>query len=104
MRRFRRRWRGGARPGPRGGCGCAGVGCGSFAVLVFALVAPALPNIVPTLISAAGRTGTPGSTIAFVVSFGYAGYLASPPVLGFIESQTSVAAMFAVLAARCPAV
>jgi MFS family permease len=75
-----------------------------LAVIGFALVGLGLSNIVPILISAAGRTGAPGSTIAFVVSFGYAGYLASPPVLGFIASQTSLAIMFAVVAASCLAI
>jgi len=75
-----------------------------LAVVGFALVGLGLSNIVPILISAAGRTSTPGSTIAFVVSFGYAGYLASPPVLGFIASQTSLATMFAVVAASCCAI
>ncbi|HEY3144995.1 MAG TPA: MFS transporter [Dongiaceae bacterium] len=72
-----------------------------LAVTGFALVGLGLSNIVPILISAAGRTAQPGSTIAFVVSFGYAGYLASPPLLGFIASQTSLATMFAVVAAGC---
>ncbi|HEY1386736.1 MAG TPA: MFS transporter [Dongiaceae bacterium] len=72
-----------------------------LAVIGFALVGLGLSNIVPILISAAGRTDTPGSTIAFVVSFGYAGFLASPPILGFIASQASLATMFAVVAGSC---
>jgi MFS family permease len=67
----------------------------------FALVGFGLSNIVPILISAAGRSHAPGSSIAFVVSFGYAGYLASPPVLGFIAGQSSLATMFLVVAASC---
>ena len=63
-----------------------------------------LSNVVPILISAAGRTRSPGSSIAFVVSFGYAGYLASPPVLGFIASASSLATMFLVVAASCAAI
>jgi MFS family permease len=70
----------------------------------FALVGIGLSNIVPILISAAGRTTTPGSSIAFVVAFGYAGYLASPPILGFIASQASLATMFVVVAASCIAI
>jgi len=73
-------------------------------VVGFALVGIGLSNIVPILISAAGRTSTPGSSIAFVVSFGYAGYLASPPILGFIASQASLATMFLVIAATCIAI
>lgn len=72
-----------------------------LAVLGFALVGIGLSNIVPILISAAGRNATPGPSIAFVVSFGYAGFLATPPVLGFIAAQASLATMFAVVAASC---
>jgi MFS family permease len=72
-----------------------------LAVTGFALVGLGLSNIVPILISAAGRTDAPGSSIAFVVSFGYAGYLASPPILGFIASQASLATMFVFVAASC---
>ena len=74
-----------------------------LAVSGFALVGFGLSNIVPILISAAGRSDTPGSSIAFVVSFGYAGYLASPPVLGFIAGQSSLATLFLVVAASCVA-
>jgi MFS family permease len=70
----------------------------------FGLVGLGLSNIVPILISAAGRTSAPGSSIAFVVSFGYAGLLASPPVFGFIASQTTLATMFVVVAASCIAI
>lgn len=72
-------------------------------VVGFGLVGLGLSNIVPILISAAGRSEAPGSSIAFVVSFGYAGYLASPPILGFIAGQGSLGAMFLVVAASCVA-
>mgnify|MGYP003449710720 CR=1 FL=1 len=52
----------------------------------------------------ATSTRSPGSSIAFVVSFGYAGYLASPPMLGFIASASSLATMFLVVAASCVAI
>jgi MFS family permease len=67
----------------------------------FALVGVGLSNIVPILISAAGRSDASGSTIAFVVTFGYAGFLASPPILGFIASQSSLATMFLFVMASC---
>jgi MFS family permease len=70
----------------------------------FALVGFGLSNIVPILVSAAGRSRAPGSSIAFVVSLGYAGYLASPPMLGFIAGQSSLATMFLVVAASCVAI
>jgi MFS family permease len=74
------------------------------AVAGFALVGIGLSNIVPILVSAAGRDAAPGPSIAFVVSFGYAGFLASPPILGFIASRTSLSTMFAVVAASCAAI
>ncbi len=73
----------------------------TLAVAGFAMVGLGLSNIVPILISAAGRDAAPGPSIAFVVSFGYAGFLASPPILGFIAKNTSLGAMFAVVAASC---
>ena len=69
----------------------------------FALVGLGLSNTVPILISAAGRSATAGSSIAFVVSLGYAGLLASPPILGFIAGQSSLGTMFLVVAASCAA-
>jgi len=75
-----------------------------LAVAGFALVGLGLSNVVPILVSAAGRTASPGSSIAIVVSAGYAGYLASPPILGFIASQTSLATMFLIIAASCLAI
>jgi MFS family permease len=73
----------------------------TLALAGFAMVGLGLSNIVPILISAAGRDAAPGPSIAFVVSFGYAGFLASPPILGFIAKSTSLGAMFAVVAASC---
>lgn len=73
----------------------------ALAVAGFALVGLGLSNIVPILISAAGRTASPASSIAFVVSLGYAGYLASPPLLGLVASRTSLATMFLVVASTC---
>ena len=75
-----------------------------LAIAGFGLVGLGLSNTVPILISAAGRTSTPGASIAFAVSFGYAGLLASPPLLGFLASQTSLATMFLIVAASCVAI
>ena len=72
-----------------------------LAVAGFALVGIGLSNIVPILISAAGRNAAPGPSIAFVVSVGYAGFLATPPILGFIASRTSLSTMFGVVAVSC---
>lgn len=75
-----------------------------LAIAGFGLVGLGLSNTVPILISAAGRTSTPGASIAFAVSFGYAGLLASPPLLGLLASQTSLATMFLIVAACCIAI
>jgi MFS family permease len=75
-----------------------------LAIAGFGLVGLGLSNTVPILISAAGRTSTPGASIAFAVSFGYAGLLASPPLLGFLASLTSLATMFLIVAASCVAI
>jgi MFS family permease len=75
-----------------------------LAIAGFGLVGLGLSNTVPILISAAGRTSTPGASIAFAVSFGYAGLLASPPLLGFLAAQTSLATMFLIVAACCVAI
>jgi len=75
-----------------------------LAIAGFGLVGLGLSNTVPILISAAGRTSTPGASIAFAVSFGYAGLLASPPLLGFLASGTSLGTMFLIVAACCVAI
>jgi MFS family permease len=75
-----------------------------LAITGFGLVGLGLSNTVPILISAAGRTSTPGASIAFAVSFGYAGLLASPPLLGFLASRTSLSTMFLIVAASCVAI
>ena len=75
-----------------------------LAIAGFGLVGLGLSNTVPILISAAGRTSTPGASIAFAVSFGYAGLLASPPLLGFLASQTSLTTMFLIIAGCCAAI
>ena len=75
-----------------------------LAIVGFGLTGLGLANTVPILISAAGRTKTPSSSIAFLVSFGYAGHLGGPPVLGFIASHTSLGTMFLIVAAACLAI
>jgi MFS family permease len=75
-----------------------------LAIAGFGLVGLGLSNTVPILISAAGRTSTPGASIAFAVSFGYAGLLASPPLHGHLASQTSLATKFLIVAASCDAI
>jgi predicted MFS family arabinose efflux permease len=58
----------------------------------FVLVGLGASNIVPVLFSAAGRVpgSSPGVAIATVTTFGYAGMLAGPAVIGFIAHATSL--------------
>lgn len=53
----------------------------------FAAVGIGLSNVVPVLFSVAARAGsTPAAGIAPVATFGYAGFLSGPPIIGFVAS------------------
>ncbi len=53
----------------------------------FAAVGIGLSNVVPVLFSVAARAGsTPSAGIAPVASFGYAGFLSGPPIIGLVAS------------------
>lgn len=58
----------------------------------FALVGVGFANVVPVLFSAASRVpGTsPAHAIASVASLGYLGFMAGPPVIGFVAHGTSL--------------
>ncbi len=58
----------------------------------FACVGLGLSNIVPVLFSAAGRTPgvTTGTGIAAVATAGYFGFLAGPPLIGFVAQVTTL--------------
>ncbi|MFM0392481.1 MFS transporter [Paraburkholderia phytofirmans] len=50
----------------------------------FAMVGVGLANIVPVIFSAAGRsTLTPATGVSMAATFGYAGFLVGPPLIGF---------------------
>lgn len=71
------------------------------AVVGFGLVGLGLANVVPNLFTAAGREPSMSSTrsIAAVSSFGFAGFLAGPPIIGAIaQLATMPVAMGAVAA------
>lgn len=61
-----------------------------IALLGFACAGLGLSNLVPILFGAAGRTPgqQPGMAIAAVATMGYAGFLAGPPVIGFIAAAS----------------
>ena len=62
------------------------------ALLGFACVGIGLSNIVPVLFSAAGRTPgvASGTGIAAVATAGYFGFLAGPPLIGFVAQATNL--------------
>ena len=58
-----------------------------IASIGFAAVGIGLSNVVPVLFSVAARAGsTPSAGIAPVASFGYAGFLSGPPMIGLVAS------------------
>lgn len=63
-----------------------------FAVIGFGLVGLGLSNLIPVLFSAAGKTPgvAPGIGISAVATAGYFGFLAGPPVIGFIAELVSL--------------
>lgn len=62
------------------------------ALLGFILVGIGASNVVPVLFSAAGRLGRHvGMALATVTSFGYAGMLVGPAVIGFAAHATTLA-------------
>lgn len=62
------------------------------ALLGFACVGLGLSNIVPVIFAAAGRTPgvATGTGIAAVATLGYFGFLAGPPMIGFVAHATSL--------------
>jgi len=62
------------------------------AILGFACAGLGLANTVPVLFGAAGRLPdtAPGAGIAATASIGYLGFLAGPPLIGFIAQMTSL--------------
>ncbi|WP_437686574.1 MFS transporter [Sorangium sp. So ce176] len=56
----------------------------------FASVGLGLSCVVPTVFSAAARTGPTGTSIAAVATFGYLAFLGGPPVVGHIAAATSL--------------
>ena len=80
--------------------GMAMVLSGPTLVLVcmgFAMIGIGLSNITPILFSVAGSSTetSPGMAVAAVTSFGYFGFLVSPPIVGFITDWRSIDHAFA---------
>lgn len=62
------------------------------AIIGFGLTGAGLSSVIPLVFSAAGRTPNmeSGAALASVATVGYAGFLAGPPVIGFIAEGTSL--------------
>jgi len=72
-----------------------------FAVIGFGFVGLGLSNLTPVLFSAAGKTAgvAPGIGISAVATAGYFGFLAGPPVIGFIAEFISLPMALGLVAA-----
>lgn len=67
-----------------------------FALAGFALVGLGVANMVPVIFGAAGRIEgqAPGTSLATVTTAGYFGFLAGPPVVGFVAAHVGLPAAF----------
>lgn len=70
------------------------------ATIGFLLVGIGVSSVVPLVYGAAGRSQTfsPGVALAAVSTIGYLGFLAGPPMIGFIAEAASLRLSFAVIA------
>jgi MFS family permease len=75
----------------------------SAALVGFALVGLGLANVIPVLFSAAGRvSGVPaGTALAAIATTGYGGFLAGPPLIGFVAGLTGLPAALAIVVTCC---
>lgn len=66
----------------------------------FMLVGFGVSSVVPIVYSQAGQTKTmhPGQALASVSTIGFAGFLAGPPIIGFVAQATSLRWSFALVA------
>jgi MFS family permease len=71
-----------------------------IAILGFFLVGAGVSSVVPLVYSAAGRSKTlsPGLALASVSTIGYLGFLAGPPLIGFVAELASLRTSFFVIA------
>lgn len=70
------------------------------ATLGFLIVGLGVSSVIPTIYSAAARstTNSPGMALAGVSSIGFLGFLAGPPLIGYIAQVSSLQYSFAVMA------
>jgi MFS family permease len=72
----------------------------TVATMGFMLVGFGVSSVVPIVYSRAGQSGTmhPGQALAAVTSVGFAGFLAGPPLIGFVAEVSSLRFSFALVA------
>ncbi len=70
------------------------------AIAGFLLVGFGTSSVIPLSFSAAGKSGSlsPGIALAMVASIGYFGFLAGPPLIGFIAETTNLRVSFTFIA------
>lgn len=75
-------------------------------ILGFAVSGLGISNLVPLMFTAAGRAnnGSAGKGVAAAATCGYAGFLAGPPIIGFLSGHTGLAPAFIMLAGGCAVV
>ncbi|MEO1017202.1 MAG: MFS transporter [Pseudomonadota bacterium] len=69
----------------------------------FAVTGLGLANLVPVLFTAAGSVSSqsPGNAIAAVATLGYLGFLAGPPMIGFLAEATNLIWGLSLVAVAC---
>ncbi len=77
-----------------------------LAVAGFAAVGFGMANLVPIFFGAAGQTPgqAPGTAIAAVATMGYTGFLAGPPLIGFVADASSLAVALGLIVLACLAI
>lgn len=77
-----------------------------LAIAGFALVGLGASNLIPILFSAAGRVPdqSPGRALAAVATTGYLGFLAGPPVIGWLSEWAGMRWALTLLALLCGAI
>jgi MFS family permease len=77
-----------------------------LAIAGFAAVGFGMSNLVPIFFGAAGRIPgqASGTGIAAVATMGYTGFLAGPPVIGFVADVTSLAVALGLIVLACLAI
>jgi hypothetical protein len=69
------------------------------AVIGFTLAGLGVANGVPVMFSAAGRVPPSGPSLAAVFTVGYTGFLAGPPVIGFLADAIGLPATLGLVGA-----